>query len=107
MQLVAIKGLIGEVRLGLRQINTEVVQAAKSRDVEGSGSRHFSEMMAAFHAGAAEEFRQLEVGAAEQDCTSEQPTPARDRATLYHPGTGCRRKRGGRFYVLQCRSHRR
>lgn len=50
------------MRLGLRQINTEVVQAAKSRDVEGSGSRHFSEMMAGFHAGAAEEFRQLEVG---------------------------------------------
>jgi hypothetical protein len=55
------KGMIGEVRLGLRQINTEVVQAAKSRDQEGSGSRHFSEMMAAFHAGAAEEFGELEV----------------------------------------------
>ncbi|KAL4437056.1 hypothetical protein ABPG75_004195 [Micractinium tetrahymenae] len=61
MQLAAMKGMIGEVRLGLRQINTEVVQAAKSRDMEGSGSRHFSEMMAAFHAGAAEEFRQLEA----------------------------------------------
>ena len=47
---------------GLRQINTEVVQAAKSRDLEGSGSRHFSETMAAFHAGAAAEFRELEVG---------------------------------------------
>lgn len=55
------KGMIGEVRLGLRQINTEVVQAAKSRDQEGSGSRHFSETMAAFHAGAAEEFGELEV----------------------------------------------
>ncbi len=62
MQLAALKGLIGEVRLGLRQINTEVVQAAKSREVEGSGSRHFSEMMAGFHAEAAEEFRELEVG---------------------------------------------
>jgi hypothetical protein len=50
------------VRLGLRQINTEVVQAAKSREVEGSGSRHFSEAMAAFHAEAAEGFRELEVG---------------------------------------------
>ncbi|PSC67234.1 formin 6 [Micractinium conductrix] len=60
MQLAALKGLIGEVRLGLRQVNQEVVQAAKSRDVEGSGSRHFSELMAAFHAGAADEFRALE-----------------------------------------------
>ncbi|EFN59313.1 hypothetical protein CHLNCDRAFT_137684 [Chlorella variabilis] len=59
--LAALKGLIGEVRLGLRQINTEVVQAAKSRDQEGSGSRHFSEMMAGFHAEAAQEFRELEA----------------------------------------------
>ena len=36
-------------------------QAAKSRDQEGSGSQHFSEVMAGFHAGAAEEFRELEV----------------------------------------------
>lgn len=33
-QLAAIKGLIGEVRLGLRQINTEVVQVSS-----GSGGR--------------------------------------------------------------------
>ena len=63
MQLAAIKGMIGEVRAGLRAINTEVVQAAKTRDHEGSGSRHFSEMMAGFHAEAAEEFRALEVRA--------------------------------------------
>lgn len=47
------------------------LQAAKSRDVEGSGSRHFSELMAAFHAGAADEFRALEVGVGsgrEQGC---------------------------------------
>ena len=37
------------------------LQAAKSRDQEGSGSQHFSEVMAGFHAGAAEEFRELEV----------------------------------------------
>ena len=37
-------------------------QAAKSRDQEGSGSQHFSELMAGFHAGAAEDFRELEVG---------------------------------------------
>lgn len=49
------------MRLGLRLINTEVVQAVKSRDQEESGSQHFSEMMAAFHSGAAEEFRELEV----------------------------------------------
>jgi hypothetical protein len=54
--------MIGEVRVGLRQINTEVVHAARSKDCEASGSRHFSEMMAAFHAGAAEDFKALEVG---------------------------------------------
>lgn len=39
-QLAAIKGLIGEVRLGLRQINTEVVQVrsrSRGRLAGGSG----------------------------------------------------------------------
>ena len=40
-QVAAIKGLLGELRLGLRHINTEVVQAARTRDLEGSGSAHF------------------------------------------------------------------
>ena len=62
-QLSAIKGMIGEVRLGLRVVHDEVV-AAKMRDSEGSGSRHFSDIMAAFHAASCEDFRQLEVGGA-------------------------------------------
>ena len=63
-QLSAIKGMIGEVRLGLRVVHNEVVAAAKTRDAEGSGSRHFSEMMAAFHATSCEDFCHLEVGGA-------------------------------------------
>lgn len=45
----------------LPPVNTTALQAAKSRDQEGSGSQHFSEVMAGFHAGAAEEFRELEA----------------------------------------------
>ena len=60
IQLSAVRGQVGELRLGLRNIHNEVSAAAKTRNVEGSGSGRFIERMTPFYEGAVEQFNALE-----------------------------------------------
>lgn len=60
LQVNAVKGQVGEMRLGLRRVVNEAAAAAKTRLVEGSGSEHFSTIMTTFHSSAALRFKEIE-----------------------------------------------
>ena len=54
------QGMLNTPRDGIATLVT--MQAAKTKEVEGTGSRKFSEVMAKFHTGACGDFLSLEVG---------------------------------------------
>jgi len=60
LQVNAVKGQVGEIRLGLRRVVNEAAAAAKTRLVEGSGSEHFSTIMTTFHNSATLRFKEIE-----------------------------------------------